>query len=156
MKNVSLVLVLSLTIVGCDLFTDSSDSSTALHKSITDNGMEFSVDIPTNNFSLYDTLSITFKVKNLSSSKKEFYFANIQQLTYQVIDHNNNVATYYPNIVSPALSQLSLNPGEMKVLNQNGLFKDHDGNYINRGKYLLSVFLANNNSPKLDLNISVN
>ena len=148
--------MLSLTIVGCDLFTDSTDNSTPLHKSITDNGIEFSVEIPTNNFSLYDTLSITFKVKNNSTLTKEFNFANMQQLAFQLIDKNNNVAMFYPYIVSPALSNFILNPGETKVLNQNSLFKHHSGNYINKGNYILNTFLADNNSPKLKLDISVN
>jgi hypothetical protein len=156
MKKVFLFLILLLTMVGCDLFTDSSESSTPLHKSISDNGIEFSVDIPTNNFSLYDTLSVTFKVKNYSTSMKEFNFANMQQLAFQLIDKNNNVAMFYPYIVSPALSNFILNPGETKELNQNSLFKHHSGNYINRGNYTLSVFLADKNSPKLELEISVN
>ncbi len=156
MKKVSFVFVLLLTMVGCDLFTDSSDQSTPLHKSITDNGIEFSVDIPTNNFSLYDTLSITFKVKNNSTSTREFNFANMQQLAFQLTDKNNNVAMFYPYIVSPALSNFILNPGETEVLNQNSLFKHHSGNYISRGNYILSVFLADNNSPKLKLELSIN
>ena len=156
MKTLILSLSILLTFYGCDLLSDSSDDSTQVHKTVKDGGIEYSLDIPTNSFLLGDTLSISFRVKNFSTSTKVFYFANIQQLAYQVIDQEKNIATYYPNIVSPATSQFSLKPGEMKELNQIGLFKDHNGNYINRGKYLLSVFLANNNSPKLELNISVN
>ncbi len=44
----------------------------------------------------------------------------------------------------------------MKELDQIGLFKDNNGNYINRDNYSLIVFLLDNNSPKLDLEISVN
>jgi len=156
MEKIPFVLILLLTIAGCDFFTDSSDNSIPRHKSITDNGIEFSVDIPTNNFSLYDTLFITFKVKNNSTSTKEFKFANIQQLAFQLIDKYNNVEMFYPYIVSPALSNFILSPSETEVLNLNSLFKHHSGNYISRGNYTLNVFLADNNSPKLKLEISVN
>ena len=156
MKFLILVFSILLTLYGCDLIDSPSDNSSTLHKSVISGGIEYSLDIPTNNFLLNDTLSISFKVKNNSPLLKEFNFSNIQQLAYQVIDQNNNVATYYPNIVLPALSQFSLKLGETKVLDQIGLFKDNNGNYINRGNYSLVVFLMDNNSPKLDLKITVN
>lgn len=156
MKTLILSLSILLTFYGCDLTDNSSDNSTPIHKTLNSDGIEFSLDIPTNNFLLDDTLSISFKVKNYSTATKEFNFSIVQQLAYQLIDQNNNIATYYPNIVLPATSHFSLGPGEMKVFDQIGFFKDNNGNYINRGKYILSVFLANNNSLKLKLEISVN
>jgi hypothetical protein len=154
MKTLFLSLLILLIFYGCDLTDNSSNNST--HTIANSGGIEFSLDIPKNNFLLDDTLSISFKVKNYSAFVKEFNFSNIQQLGYQIIDHNNNIATYYPYIVSPALSQFSLEPGKMKVLDQDGLFRNNNGNYINPGKYSLIVFLLNNNSPKLKLEISVN
>ena len=156
MKTLIVILSILFTFYGCDLLDDSSESSTPIHKSVNSGGIEFTLDISTNSFLLNDTLSISFKVKNYSTSTKEFNFSNIQQLAYQVIDQNNNIATYYPIIVSPATSHFSLKPGEMKGFNQKGFFKDHNGNYINLGKYSLVVFLANNNSPKLNLEILIN
>lgn len=155
MKTIILSLSILFILYGCDIPDDSYDSSTSSHKTIISDGVEYSLDISGNNFLLDDTLSISFKVKNNSFLIKEFHFPNVQQLEYQIIDQNNNIATYYPNIVSPALSHFTLGPGEMKELKQIGLFKDNNGNYINRGKYSLSVSLANNNSPKLKLGISV-
>jgi len=156
MKSIFLILTLSLLVIGCDLLNNSSDTSTPIHKSISDDGIEFSVDIQNNHFSLYDTLSITFKVKNNSTLSKEFNFANMQQLAFELIDKHNNVAMFYPYIVSPALSNFIIKPGETKELNQRSLFKHHSGNYILKGNYTLSVFLANNNSPKIKLEITVN
>ncbi len=156
MKILTLSFSILLTFYGCDLLTNSSGNSTPIHKTVISGGVEYSLDIPANSFSLNDTLSISFKVKNISTSIKEFNFSNIQQLAYQLIDQNNNIATYYLYIVSPALSHFSLKPGETKEYNQIGLFKDNSGNYINRGKYSLVVFLADNNSPRLKLEISVN
>jgi hypothetical protein len=153
MKTLVLYLSILFAFYGCDILDDSSDNST--HKTALIDGVEYSLDIHRNNFLLDDTLSISFKVKNNSNTIKEFHFPNVQQLEYQIIDQNQIVAAYYPNIVSPALSHFSLGPGEMKELNQIGFFKDHNGNYINRGKYSFSVSLANNNSPKLKLRISV-
>lgn len=158
MKTLTLILGFPIIIIitWCESVNDTSDNSTPIHKSVNSAGIEFSLDISTNSFLLNDTLSISFKVRNYSTSTKEFNFSNIQHLAYQVIDQNNNIATYYPNIVSPATSHFSLAPVEMKELDQIGLFKDNNGNYINRDNYSLIVFLLDNNSPKLDLEISVN
>lgn len=156
MKTLILNLTLLLTFYGCDLTDNSSDTSTSVHKTVNSGGIEYTLDIPKNSFLLDDTLSISFKVKNYSTLTRQFNFANIQQLAYQVIDQDNNIATYHPFIVLPATSYFSLKPGEMKEFEQIGFFKDHNSNYINRGKYSLSVFLAGNNSPKVKLQISVN
>ena len=155
MKTLILSLILLLAFYGCDLTDNSSDNSTTTHKTIISDGIEYTLDISKNNYSLDDTLAISFKVKNYSTLPREYNFSNVQQLSYQVIDQNNKVVTYYPFIVSPALSHFTLEPGEMKELNHIGFFKDHNGNYINRGIYSLAVFLADNNSPKLKLQISV-
>ena len=156
MKTLILSLTLLLIFYGCDLTDNSNDTSTPIHNTVKSGGIEYTLDIPTNIFSLDDTLSFSFKVKNYSTSKRQFNFANIQQLAYQIIDQDNYIATYQPFIVLPGTSYFTLQPGEIKEFNQFGFFKDHNGNYINRGKYSLSVFLANNNSPKVKLQISVN
>ena len=156
MKTLIISLSVVLTFSGCDVLNDSTDNSTPIHKSINSEGTEFALDIPTNSFLLDDTLSISFTVTNKSTLIKKFNFSNIQQLAFQVVDQNNNIATYYPNIVSPATSYFSLKLGEKKEFSQIGFFKDHNGNYINRGKYSLFVFLADNNSPKLMLEITIN
>ena len=157
MKTSILILSFLLIFYGCDLTDNSSNSSTQTHTTWSNDGIEFSLDIPKNSFLLNDTLSISFAVKNFSNYNKEFNFSNIQQLGYQIINNNNNnVATYFPIVVAPALSHFSLEPGKNKVLDQIGLFKDINGNYIKRGDYSLFVFLLDNNSPKLKLQISVN
>ena len=156
MKFLFFSLSILFIFFGCDLTDNSTDNSAPIHTTMENNGIEYTLDISQNNFLLYDTLLLLFKVKNNSSSTKEFSFFNVQQLSYQVIDQNNNIASYYPSIVSPALSHFSLEPGEIKVLNQIGIFKDNNGNFIKRGKYSLIVFLLDNNSPRLKLNISVN
>ncbi len=155
MKNFIFLSVLLFAFYGCDIFTDSNDNSNPLHKSILSNEVEFSVEIPNSSYSLFDTLNIAFKVKNISNLPKEFNFANMQQLAFELIDKNKNVAMFYPYIVSPALSRFTVNPGETKVLSISSLLKHHSGNFINKGQYTLSVFLADRNSPKLDLYIFV-
>ena len=156
MKTLILNLTLLLIFYGCDLTDNSTDASTQIHNTVKSGGIEYTLDIPTNSYLLDDTLSFSFKVKNYSISERQFNFANIQQLAYQIIDQNNYITTYQPFIVLPATSNFTLRPGEFKKFNQIGFFKDHNGNYINRGKYSLSVSLANNNSPKVKLQISVN
>lgn len=150
-----LILLIVFTLYNCDLTDNSPDISATYHKTVHSNGIEFSLNIYKNIFLLNDTLTISLKVKNYSSSAKTFNFSNIQQLGYQIIDQNNKTAAYYPNIASPALSHFSVGPGEMKELNQNGIFKDNNGRYINRGIYSLVVYLLDNNSPELRLEISV-
>ena len=156
MKYSLLISTLLFSFFGCNLLTDSSETFTATNKTVINDGIEYSLDIPTNVYSLYDTLSISFKVKNISVSIKQLNFSNMQQLSFELIDVNNNISIFYPFIVSPATSRITLLPNETKELNMVSFFKDNNGNFINNGKYILSVFLANNNSPKLNLDISVN
>ena len=155
MKNLLVGLILLLALYGCEIFNDSNDNSNPLHKSIISDEVEFSVEIPSNSYSLFDTLNITFKVKNYSTLPKKFNFANMQQVAFELIDKYKNVAISYPNIVSPALSNFTVNPNETKVLLISGFFKHRSGNYINTGLYTLSIFLADRNSPRINLNISV-
>lgn len=156
MKHKILLLTILLSFFGCNLLTDSSETSTATNKTVIIDRIEYSLNIPTNVYSLYDTLNISFQVKNISGLPKVFNFSNVQQLGFQLIDRSNNVTLYYPFIVAPATSSFSLRPNETKELTIASLFKDHSGNFIKKGKFILYVFLLDNNSPKLKLEIYVN
>ena len=155
MKIYFLSILLFLLIPGCDLLTDSSDSSSPLHKSTVIDGIEYSADIPTDIFSVLDTLRISFNVTNHTLSPKEFNFGNMQQLCFQLKDKYGRAAISYPFIVQPATSRFSLAPGETRELTLRSPFKDHTGRYIDRGYYTLNVSLADGNSPKIDLTILI-
>ena len=156
MKTLIISLSLLLTFYGCNLHDDSSNNSTPTHKTVISDEVEFTLDIPKNSFLLDDTLSIIFKFRNRSTSKKEFYISDISEVAYQLIDPNGYIATYYPNIGEPHRNNLTLEPDQLWQFPLIGFFKDVHGNYIDRGKYSLFVFLASNNSPKLKLEITVN
>lgn len=150
---ISLLFLLGFT--GCDHSTDPEDSAT-LYRSVTVDGIVYAAEIPSDKFSLFDTLTVTFRVSNNSLLPKKFNFSNIQQLSFELVDKGGRVVMFYPYIVSPALSSFTVAPGETKELSQWSLFKDFNGRYIGRGYYTLNVFLADNNSPRLGLNLYIN
>ncbi len=150
-----LCLTMLFTVSGCDLLTNSKEDTSSTINKIIVSGIEYSVSVPTNNFTLRDTLTVTFYVKNNSTSPKSYHFANVQQLGFNIIDRLNRIVIFYPMIVSPALSSFTVNPGERKTLTVRSLFKDHEGKYISTGTYILTAYLLDRNSPHLSLRLSV-
>lgn len=104
---------------------------------------------------MLDTLRGTFEVINESLTERQFDFANIQQFGFQLVDARGTITLFYPMIVSPATSRLCLQVGEKKEYQIHRLFKDHNGQYINRGNYKLSAFMLDGNSPYINLAIEV-
>jgi len=154
-SSMILVVILLVTFFACSSPTDYSNNSPT-QKSVISDGIEYTLSIPKNNFALEDTLQVGFLVKNIASLTKEFRFANIQQFGFKVVDESNNVAMFYPLLVNPALSHFILEPGKSKDFSIPSLFKDLNGNYINKGNYMLTAYLLDNNSPDVSLKISVN
>jgi hypothetical protein len=140
---------------GCDLLTNSKEDTSTTIRKIIEGEIEYSVSVPTNNFTLRDTLTVTFNVKNNSTSPKSYHFANVQQLGLNITDKSNRSVISYPLIVSPALSSFIVNPGESKTLTAKSLFKNSGGNYIPTGDYNLNAYLLDRNSPQLSLRISM-
>ncbi len=150
-----LCLTVYFTVSGCDFLTNSKeDSSTTIDK-IVEGGIEYSVSIHSNYFSLRDTLTINLNVKNNSLAPKSYNFANVQQLGFNLTDRSNRTVISYPMIVSPALSSFTVRPGESKTLTVRSLFKNSEGNYIPTGNYILKAYLLDRNSPQLSLRISI-
>lgn len=142
---------------GCDLILDeSSETDSLTHKSVLSDGILYSLSIPVNSFNLSDSLSMTFKVTNNSLSERTFGFPNIQQFGFRLTDDQNNVDMYFPYVVQPATSAFSLQPRESKIYHHSGPFKNHEGNYINKGYYKLSAYLLGEEYPLVSLNILVN
>lgn len=156
-KTITLFISFFIIILaGCELFTESPNDSSPIQRTIGMNGVEYTLSIPQTVFSLEDSLHLTFQVMNRSMETRMFYFNNVQQFGFMLADDFNRVVLYYPNIVSPATSSFVLQPGESKSFEMAYLFKNHNGNFINKGKYQLSAYLTENNSPKVSLRISVN
>lgn len=153
MKAVFISFILAaLLISACDLLNSPKDLDS--EKRVVSNQVEFILEVPENNFFLKDSLRFSFIVKNRSSQKKDFSFANIQQIGFN-LSQGERVALFYPWAVAPALSYFSLEPGEEKKFNVSKNFKDHTGKYIKRGSYKLKAYLLDKNSPILEVPISV-
>lgn len=152
----TMMFLLMLWIYGCESPTDSGNISTPLFSQVISNGAVYSLSIPATQFDLSDTLRGVFRVTNGSERQLVYNFANVQQLGFQLLHSNGTVAMYYPIAVSPALSSLTLQPGDTKEYSILSLFKDENGNYISSGPYQLSVYLLDHNSPQVSLQIRVN
>lgn len=152
--SVFIILIL-FSLFGCDLITGNSEDELTTQKTVIANNVEFSLSIGKNIYSFTDSLRIEFIVKNIDSVTKKFNFNNMQQLGFKLTDESGNVNLSYPWIVSPALSRLTLEPKKLKEYSITVSFKDFNGNYIDSGKYTLSVYLLNNNSPEVSLIIKV-
>ena len=79
----------------------------------------------------------------------------MQQHGFQLIDIYGRVALNYPVAFLPAQSMLLLEPGERKEYSIQSPFRNFESELIETGKYKMSAFLLNNNSPQVFLNIEV-
>lgn len=157
MKSISFFVALFVFLLaGCDFLSESSDVSEQNKAIKTANGIQYTLSIPTNTYSLEDTLEILFQARNHSIVGRELRFTNLPELCYQLQNKFDNFTIYYPNLTMPAGITHFLKPNEIKSFNAVNLFKDHNGNFINKGEYILTAFLGNSNSPKLKLLIKVN
>jgi hypothetical protein len=156
MKTIDLLATAFIvSLFGCNSTTDPSKENTLLLSKKGTDGIVYSLAVPTTQFDLSDTLRGTFQVINESGIERQFNFANIQQLGFQLVDTRGTVALFYPFVVSPATSSLYLQVGEKKEYSIRCIFRDHNGQYIGRGKYQLSAFLLEGNSPHVSLAIGL-
>jgi len=155
MKTATLVLLLiASTVIACNQPT-SSDYITELEAKKTVDEISYILSIPKVGFALSDSLQFTFTVHNESDVAKTFDFANQQQFGFRLTDGSGNIALFYPFIVQPANSIFTLQVDETKLFSISWLFKDQNGNFISRGDYSLSAYLAEGKSPPVSLQISV-
>ncbi|MFO7524609.1 MAG: hypothetical protein R6W68_04085 [Ignavibacteriaceae bacterium] len=154
-STVNFLLLFVILIPGCDYFTDPEEGSNSTEKIVLDNGIEYSLSVSKFEFSLRDSLVVSFRVKNNTLIPKKYNFANVQQLGFKLTNSLKRVALFHPVIVSPALSSFIVNPGKTKTLTTYTHFKDQNGNYISPGTYILTGYLLDRNSPELSLRISV-
>ena len=115
----------------------------------------FTFTIPTTHFLLSDSLRGTFGLRNMGLTDRIFDFGNLQQLQYELVDDAGKTVLYQPVIVLPALSRLTLQPGQSKSYEVVQPFKDVNGNLIPAGSYTFLASLRNEKSPCLSLSIIV-
>jgi hypothetical protein len=155
MKNTLALLCVALLLTSCNLITGSSEPSPNFTYT-SENGIDYSLTIPKNNYTPGDTLIISFRLKNKTTAEKNFNFYNVEQLGFQLNHKRDNSFIIYPAAFRPALSKISIAPGEEKILELIWNFRNGEGELINFGGYILNVFLLDNNSPKLKLEITFN
>lgn len=155
MKHLLFVLAVTALSAGCDLLNDTTAGNGTNRSTVSRDGIEYTAAVPSATFRRTDTLTVTFTVRNTTSFPRTFSFPNIQQLAFELIDKNNAVVISYPSIVSPALSDFTVEPGSDITLRVQSLFQGWDGRIPAPGAYTLSVFLAAGNSPRCTLAIEL-
>jgi hypothetical protein len=122
---------------------------------ITNEGIVYTLTIPTNVFGVLDTLIGTFEVLNSSPNERRFDFPNQQQFGFLLMGSGPTPALSQPFIVAPAFSNFILQAGEKKMFSIQSLFRNFEGRLVDKGEYTLEVYLLNRESPRVSLQITV-
>lgn len=154
MKPTTILLFVSSILLACSQSTPSNGSDVLEAKTASD-GVAFALSIPKAVFALSDSLQLSFKLHNETTTLKTFEFANQQQFGFSLTDGSGAVVLFYPIIVQPAGSGFVLQPDEAKFFSISSLFRDQNGNFITKGNYTLSAYLTEGKSPSVTLRISV-
>ena len=149
------IIIITFFQIGCDLLTNNSENEIETRKTVLNNGIEYTLTIEKNVYLITDSLKIEFLITNKGITSKSFDFNNYQQIGFMLKDGDNNIDISYPFVVSPALSHFKLEPSQNKKYSISRPFKNHNGNYISRGGYTLSVYLLNGNSQEVTLKITI-
>lgn len=149
------VLFIALIIVGCEPSVDPKNETTEYPSQITVDGVSYTLTITKVAFALQDTLVFTYNVVNQSDSVRMYGFMNQQQMGYQFTDLEGNAKATYPVLYQPAGSSIILQPDEGKEFSVKSPLMQEYPNSIQRGEYRLSVFLLDNNSPKVYARITI-
>lgn len=157
MKNILVISAIwILSIVGCDSSaTEYGLAKLPIETSISHEGMVFTLSLSQKTFNLTDTLYGKYTVTNKTGSTKQFNFSNVQQNGFRVYDITGEAVLFYPQIVSPALSSFEIQNGQTKEFLIYTTFKNHTGSYIKPNEYKFAAYLLNNNSPAVELSISI-
>ncbi len=150
----AIIITIYFIVLGCSSSTDIGYETSAIHNFAQSDGVLFTLNINQSNFALDDSLKIKFAVNNISIVRKTFYFSTQQQFGFNLTDQFNQVVMSYPSIVQPVSSRFTLNPGKTKLFIFSGQYKNHEGNYIDKGNYRLSTYLFGD-YPEVILNIII-
>ncbi len=149
------LFICSLIFFGCDSATDPKTEKPEIQKEVVNNGISYTLFILKADFAITDSLAMKLQVINKTDSARAFWFANQQQYGFELVDSKDSLVTSFPRIVQPAPSTFTIQPSEGKEFMTTAPFRNIYGNYIAKGNYRLSVFLLDNNSPKVSLQINI-
>ena len=144
-----------ILLIGCDSATDPKSDYPETQKVVTLNGMSYTLTILKTEYTITDSLSLVYQVSNKSDSTKVFWFSNQQQYGFELTDSKDSIITSFPRIVQPAPSTLTIQLSSVKEFKTTAPLKNIYGNYFVTGSYRLSLFLLDNNSPKVSLQIRI-
>jgi hypothetical protein len=148
-------ILLSILLVSCDTIVDPKPVAPDNLLTVTAEGITYSLSIPRVDFAMEDTLIFTYTVVNTSDSVRTYGFMNQQQMGYQFKDMEGNAKATYPMLFQPAGSSIILQPDERKEFSVKTPLRQEYPNSLQRGEYRLSVFLLDNNSPKVYARITI-
>lgn len=141
--------------LGCDLPVNSANFDET-EASISSNGVEFTLRLARARFRQGDTLRGTFEVCNRSERQITFWFSNQQQLGFAIQRENGEILERWPALVQPATSQIALQPNQCRSLPlQAILIEWATGKALPTGRFWLSAYLLDDNSPPVRLPIQI-
>lgn len=140
---------------GCDAALDPTTVSES-EASVFSNGVEFTLRLERARFRQGDTLRGAFEVWNRSDSEKWFWFSNQQQLGFAIQRDNGETLERWPALVQPATSQFALQPNQRRTLPLQAILREWaTGKTLPTGRFWLSAYLLDDNSPPVRLPIQI-
>jgi hypothetical protein len=149
------IFICSIFLFGCDSVNDPITDLPEIQKVVINNGMSYTLIIPKTEYAITDSLSLKYQVFNKTDSVKVYWFVNQQQYGIEIADSKDSIVIYFPIVVQFAPSTFTIQPSAVKEFMTTVPFRNLHGNYIAKGNYRLSVFLLDNNSPKVSLQIII-
>jgi hypothetical protein len=154
----TLIVILSILILsGCkkDNPASSNDTTLTLETSDVIDSVKFTLSLMKSEWSVGDTLDAALLLTNQSTTTKTFNFGYVQQLRWSVRNDSNHILISYPNLLSPAETQLFLNPLETTTYDISTKLNDKSGVNLSPGNYSLYVSLATQNVAQLNLEFKI-
>ncbi|MCS7014316.1 MAG: hypothetical protein RMI34_03000 [Chloroherpetonaceae bacterium] len=119
-------------------------------------GVEFTLRLEKVQLRLSDTLKGTFEVWNRTNSERAFEFLNQQQLGFEIQRPNGETVQQWPILFQPAASRFVLQPNQRRTLVLQALLIDwRTGHPLPTGRFWLSAYLLDDNSPRVRLGIEI-
>jgi hypothetical protein len=107
-------------------------------------------------FSAGDSLLIDYRVRNLNTTRKIFYFNNAQQFGYTVVDSRDNQIKRYPEVILPATTSFTLDYSQSKSFSAKIIFGTENGdNPWLEGRYSITGYLLDKHSTDITLTFNI-
>ena len=150
-----IVLTVSILILnGCDLGTETTVKDPTQYVLVS-NGVEYALLISGTTFNYGDSLIVNYRVRNLNTTRRIFYFSNLQQFGYNIKDAYGNQIDYYPQVFLPVTSSLTLKYSQSKSYRTTVYFDDRNNIHWLKGEYHITAFLLDLQSPDISLTFQI-